>query len=153
MRIISGLYKSRVLKSPPETGDIRPTTDRSRETLFNIIQNRYDLAEYVSVDLFCGTGSFGLECISRGAPFCYFVDNNIKTVKENIALLEVGKECLVYKFDVLRFILNIEFDDNFKNLKKIIFADPPYSYKYYTNLIEIFLILNLYFQKIYFCIK
>ena len=57
MRIISGLYKSRVLKSPPETGDIRPTTDRSRETLFNIIQNRYDLAEYVSVDLFCGTGS------------------------------------------------------------------------------------------------
>ena len=60
----------------------------------------------------------------------------VLVVKENIALLEVGKECLVYKFDVLRFILNIEFDDNFKNLKKIIFADPPYSYKYYTNLIE-----------------
>jgi len=61
MRIISGIYGRRVLKSPSK-GDVRPTTDRAKETLFNILSNKIDFENLVVGDLFCGSGSLGLEC-------------------------------------------------------------------------------------------
>jgi 16S rRNA (guanine966-N2)-methyltransferase len=129
MRIISGIYKSRVLKSP--TSDkVRPTSDRAKETLFNILTNRIDLKGIRCLDLFCGTGNLGLECISRGAAMCYFVDRDTKIVLENIKLLDAADKSKVYKSDAMAYL------DKF-NEKGIdlVFCDPPYSYEHYNDLI------------------
>lgn len=129
MRVISGKYKSRILKSPSGEG-VRPTTDRARETLFNVLNNLVDFEDIKVLDLFCGTGSFGIECLSRGAEFCTFVDTNIKTVEENIKLLKLESNSSVIRNDVLRYIsshnINVE----------LIFADPPYEFENYNKLIE-----------------
>ncbi len=82
MRIISGIYKSRILK-PPASNKVRPTSDRAKETLFNVLSNIVDLDGITCIDLFCGTGNLGLESISRGSAKCYFVDTDIKLVLLN----------------------------------------------------------------------
>ena len=77
MRIISGKYKGRNLKSPGNSLTVRPTTDRGKETLFNVLFNHINIEDIVVADLFCGTGGIGIEFLSRGAGFCYFVDSDI----------------------------------------------------------------------------
>ncbi len=72
MRIISGEYRGRILRSPAD-GKTRPTSDRLRETLFNILQPRID-SETRFLDLCAGTGAIGIEALSRGAAFSAFVD-------------------------------------------------------------------------------
>lgn len=131
MRIISGVFKSRLIKVSGNGKNVRPTTDRARESLFNIITNRIDLNGKTCLDLFCGTGSFGLECISRGAKESFFVDKRINNVKENISALGVENKSIIVKKDAVVFLKNFvkeEFD--------IAFADPPYSFKRYRELIN-----------------
>lgn len=128
MRIISGKYKSRVLKSP-ETDKIRPTSDRAKETLFNILTNRFDISDYIVYDLFCGTGNLGLESISRGAEKCYFIDEDVRTVKKNIALLNAGESSEVIRSEVLNFL-----NSNNAGKPDLVFCDPPYHYKKYSEL-------------------
>ena len=94
MRIISGIFKSRLIKSGKNIKNLRPTTDRSRESLFNILTNHIELNSKTCLDLFCGTGSFGLECISRGAGKVYFVDKRIDIVKKNVDVLKVFEALL-----------------------------------------------------------
>lgn len=130
MRIISGIYKSRVLKSPL-TDKVRPTSDRAKETLFNMLTNRIDPTGMTVFDLFCGTGNLGLEAVSRGADKCYFVDEDVRTVKMNIDLLKVQNNAEVIKSEVLGF-LNL----NYAAKPDLIFCDPPYDYKKYDELIE-----------------
>lgn len=130
MRIISGIYKSRLLKTPSKSSSARPSTDRARETLFNILVNRLNFCEHICLDLFCGTGSFGIECISRGAAHCTFVDIDTKIVLQNIDILKIENGS-VEKSDVLRFL-----KQNTKSNFSLCFADPPYSYDKYTELIE-----------------
>ena len=84
MRIISGSFKGRRLKSPPKTAKVRPTTDRVRETLFNLLVNKTDLRDTSVLDLYCGTGSLGIECLSRGASNAVLVDTDIRTVTQRI---------------------------------------------------------------------
>lgn len=130
MRIISGIYGRRVLKSP-SNGDVRPTTDRAKETLFNILSNKIDFDDLVVGDLFCGSGSLGLECLSRGSAEIYFVDKKTDNVKKNIEMLGIKSGVVFKSEDVLSFIKKnpeIKFD--------LIFADPPYTYKYYEELIQ-----------------
>jgi 16S rRNA (guanine966-N2)-methyltransferase len=129
VRVISGKYKSRILKSP-KTGDVRPTTDRARETLFNVLNNLVDFEGIKVLDLFCGTGSFGIECLSRGAGFCTFVDYNIETVEENIKMLKLEESVNIIKGNALK-ILN---PDNVN--AELIFADPPYGFDKYDKLIN-----------------
>lgn len=130
MRIISGIYKSRILKSP-STYKIRPTSDRAKETLFNILNNRIDFNGIKCMDLFCGSGNLGLECISRGASECIFVDEDVNLVRKNIETLGVGKFSNVIKSDVINFL------DGIKEAKSdLIFCDPPYSYEKYDLLID-----------------
>ena len=81
MRIISGNYKGTKLSSFDEK-NIRPTSDRAKETLFNILNNLMDFEGMKCLDLFCGSGALGLEMISRGAESCVFVDKNIDAVKK-----------------------------------------------------------------------
>jgi 16S rRNA (guanine(966)-N(2))-methyltransferase RsmD len=139
MRIIAGEYKSRSLRSPGKKEGIRPTTDRARETLFNILNNFFDYEASKIVDLFCGTGSFGIECLSRGAEFAIFVDKDVKLVEENIKLLKLEDNSEVVKGDALLFLRDESMDID------LVFADPPYDYIFYNKLLEKVSKLSAYF--------
>jgi len=122
MRIIAGKYKGRRLKFSKEL-DYRPTLDRVRESIFNVLSK--DLIDSIVLDLFCGTGSLGLEAISRGALRTTFVDSNKKVLKmldQNITLLDTRRRARMVAMDVLKYLnrkTTVKFD--------IIFADPPYD--------------------------
>ena len=132
MRVISGFLRSRTIIVPSSVKNLRPTTDRARETLFNVITSRYNIYGIKVLDLYCGSGSFGIECISRNASKCAFVDKFPDTVKRNIADLGIADKSMVVKDDVIRFLkgnINLDYD--------ITFADPPYDYTKYNDLIEL----------------
>ncbi len=139
MRIIAGEYRHRILKSPGKKEGIRPTTDRARETLFNILNNFFDFENAKVVDLFCGTGSFGIECLSRGAEFAIFVDKDVKLAEENTKLLKIEDETEIIRGDALIFLRDESMDIN------LIFADPPYDYMFYNKLLEKVSKLSSYF--------
>ena len=88
MRIVGGKFRGRTLKTP-ETQDIRPTTDRARESLFNILINRlgHDWSGIRALDMFAGTGALGLEALSRGASHALFVETSVEgrgLIRDNI---------------------------------------------------------------------
>ena len=90
MRVIAGTARSLPLKTPEGT-DTRPTTDRIKETLFNMLQPY--LMDCVFIDLFSGSGGIGIEALSRGARHAYFVENNrnaISCIQHNIAFTNLG---------------------------------------------------------------
>src|SRR5260370_16755223 len=94
MRVVGGRLKGRNLASP-SSRDIRPTADRLRESLFNILIHAYDdpIAEARVLDLFAGTGALGVEAISRGAKFALFVDNGAEAralLRNNVEALGLG---------------------------------------------------------------
>lgn len=140
MRIISGYLKSRVLAVSKSSLSVRPTTDRARETLFNIISNSFDLEECRILDLFAGSGSFGIECISRGSGFCCFVDKNTESVLKNIVSLELKDITNVVKSDAVYFLKH-----NSEEQYDITFADPPYNYANYYKLLDNISKLDTYF--------
>ncbi len=125
MRIISGRFKGRVLTSF-QADHIRPTTDRVKETLFNKWMHSLDEAKVL--DLFAGTGSLGLEALSRGATHVQFVEGNLKSIdilKKNIGLLKLtNAEYSILKSDVIAFLkkYNGEAFD-------LILIDPPFTEK------------------------
>lgn len=87
MRVISGKFKGRTL-TPPKSDKVRPTTDRVKESLFNILTNRGVVKDCNVLDLFCGSGALGIECISRGAGNVTFVDkehSSIELTKSNLS--------------------------------------------------------------------
>jgi len=134
MRIIAGEYKSRKIE-PPAGVNIRPTSDRVKEALFNILGPRV-IGKRV-LDLFSGSGNLGIEALSRGAKSCVFVDNNqqcIRTIKSNLTSLGIeGNENVVLK-DALKFIKDPGGDEG---VFDIIFVDPPY----YKDIVKNSLIL------------
>jgi len=125
MRVIAGDYRGRILKSPPDART-RPTSDRLRETLFNIIAPR--IVDSRFLDLCAGTGAVGIEALSRGANHVTFVDRSRKMcalVRENLALCRVEKERLEIVTDEAAEFLK-HTDSSFD----IVFFDPPYSDDY-----------------------
>lgn len=126
MRIIAGKYRRRVLKSPPSL-QTRPTSDRLRETLFNILAPRIG-DETRFLDLCSGTGAVGIEALSRGAAHVTFVDKSRKScalIEENLDLLQIPEaETEVVQSDAEEFLR--------KTAKSydIIFYDPPYAHDY-----------------------
>jgi 16S rRNA (guanine(966)-N(2))-methyltransferase RsmD len=135
MRIISGKYKSRTLITPSAEKKTRPTTDSARETIFNILGNRINFNKKICMDLFCGTGSLGIECLSRGAGKCYFIDFNISIIKQNIEKFNITGVSVIKKADALRFIKKFIPETDYNDFY-VIFADPPYNYNAYEILIE-----------------
>jgi 16S rRNA (guanine966-N2)-methyltransferase len=131
MRVISGFLKSRKIHIPSGAKNIRPTTDKSRETIFNIITNRFNLEGKTVLDLFCGSGSFGIECISRGAEKAYFVDRNTSITKKNIEELNITENSVIVKTSAVDFLKANKGTDFYMT-----FADPPYDYKGYSNLVS-----------------
>ena len=124
MRVISG--KARSLKLKTIDGDAtRPTTDRIKETLFNMIQ--YDIYDSVFLDLFSGSGAIGIEALSRGAEKCYFVENNRKAVQciqDNLNSTKLIENAVVFSTDALS---SIDILENKKEVFSFIFMDPPYN--------------------------
>ncbi len=89
MRVIAGKFRSRTLKALPGL-DTRPTYDRLKETLFNVLASTGGLEDAVFIDLFAGTGSIGIEALSRGATQVYFVECSrmaVRIIRENLAAL------------------------------------------------------------------
>jgi len=123
MRLISGKFKGRLI-NVPKSNLIRPTTDRVRETLFNILNNQINFDGIKVLDLYAGSGSLGLECLSRGASQINFVEKNFaiyKNLQANIEALNVRDECKIFKTEALRFSQK-------KNHESydLILADPPF---------------------------
>lgn len=124
MRVIGGIARGRKLL-PPEGMGTRPTLDRVKEAMFNIIQNK--TPEAITLDMFSGTGSLGIEAASRGAEKSYLIemgDRSYTLLKQNIENLKLNDVCVPLKGDSYKYIEEfhkkcVEFD--------IIFIDPPYS--------------------------
>ena len=139
MRIISGKFKGKKLFLPQDK-NTRPLKDLVKESIFNLLEHSSQIKKKIEdasvLDLFCGSGSFGLECISRGSQNVYFFENHslaIKVLKKNVLSLNtmnnykiIEKDCFDY-FDS-KNILNVRFD--------IIFIDPPYKETKINKLIE-----------------
>ena len=122
MRIIAGTARSLPLKTI-EGADTRPTTDRIKETLFNILQN--DIPGAYFLDLFAGSGQIGLEALSRGASYTVFIENGRKAAKcieENIAFTKFTKNSKLLAMDVNGGMMSLEGKYTFD----VIFMDPPY---------------------------
>lgn len=128
MKINAGKFKYRKIVLPD---DIRPTTEKVREAMFSMIYGYIDDA--VVLDLFAGSGSLGLEALSRGASFCYFNEasrKNLPILKGNIANCEAQSMCKVYNKDFRKCLSSIEPGID------IIIMDPPYASGYYEEAFE-----------------
>ena len=122
MRVIAGKARSIPLKTV-EGQDTRPTTDRIKETLFNMLQN--ELADCLFVDLFSGSGGIGIEALSRGARKAIFVEKAPKAVsciKDNLSKTKLEKEAVVIASDAVSAIYRLEGEEP----ADFIFMDPPY---------------------------
>ena len=127
MRVISGSARGRKLKEPSGFS-IRPTGDKVKESIFNIIQ--FDIEGRRVLDLFAGTGQLGIEALSRGAAKTVFVDSSadaIKLIKSNLDLCGFSDRAEVYARDALQFISSPEKFD-------LIFIDPPYDAKIFDKI-------------------
>lgn len=133
MRIISGEYRGRILRSPAD-GKTRPTSDRLRETLFNILQPRIG-NETRFLDLCAGTGAIGIEALSRGASFSTFVDKSRRAcalIEKNLDLLEISEtKTEIFCDSAEKFVSR-----DHSAAWDIVFYDPPYQTDYALALFE-----------------
>lgn len=130
MRVIAGTARSLRLKTP-EGLDTRPTADRIKETLFNMIQG--EIPHCIFLDLFAGSGGIGIEALSRGASHAYFVENGkeaIGCIQENIAFTKFTESATLLKQDVFSALSMIH-----EKEVDIIFMDPPYQAGYEKDLL------------------
>ena len=149
MRIISGKYKSRKIFSAlpakenclsGNRSNLRPTTDRARESIFNILANKIDFDGIKCLDLFAGTGAFGFECISRGADLCEFAESagkQLSMIKKTAVELGCQERVILHKQEALHFL-----SKKSESFYDLIFADPPYDYDKYDSLVDAVLALN-----------
>ncbi len=139
LRIIGGKFRSRILLQPSLTMT-RPTKDRVREAIFSAIST--NVMDAMVLDLFAGSGAYGLEALSRGAKFAYLNDNHpevIRIIEANVSSLKIDqfKITQLDAFDFLQLasVNNLQFD--------IVFIDPPYAFNHQKNLIDILFKCNL----------
>lgn len=129
MRVIAGEFRSRRLRTLPGL-DTRPTPDRLREALFSILQS--EIEDTIFLDAYAGTGSVGIEALSRGAARAIFIERNraaADCIRENLATLGLQRRGEVVQGRVLQYVLQRKAD--------IVFLDPPYSLEAeYTEALE-----------------
>lgn len=132
MRVIAGTARRLLLKTP-EGMDTRPTTDRIKETLFNMLMPY--LSGAIFVDLFSGSGGIGIEALSRGARKAYFVENNQKAIAcitENVEHTHLMDRAVILKQDVFSALRG-----SIKDTTDVIFMDPPYNQGYEKRALEL----------------
>jgi 16S rRNA (guanine966-N2)-methyltransferase len=118
MRVVAGHLGGRRLISPPSRSrEVRPTSDRARETLFAILG---DVSDLLVLDLFCGTGALAIEAISRGADSAVLVDRAPALAKRNTDELGIANRCEVVRGDAVGYVERSE------RRFGLIFCDPPY---------------------------
>src|SRR3954471_6809655 len=128
MRVIAGKYRSRTLQSLAGM-DTRPTSDRLRETLFNVLTagNPSALEGTVWLDLFAGTGAVGIEALSRGASMVYFVEKSARAaqlIRQNLTSLGIEKGYRVIQQDVAKALRGLAEEEV---IVDFVFLDPPYQ--------------------------
>ena len=131
MRVIAGTARSLPLKTPKNMAT-RPTTDRIKETLFNILQPY--LSDCVFIDLFSGSGAIGIEAVSRGAQKCYFVEQDKEAaacIADNLKFTKFADRAVLLRQDVLNGIYHI-----FEKEADIVFMDPPYGKEYEKKVLD-----------------
>ncbi len=145
MRVIAGKYRSRTLQSLPGN-DTRPTYDRLKETLFNVLSSAGKLDGAVFLDLFAGTGSVGIEALSRGAAQVYFIESGRKAaqvIRANLGSLGITNGAEVLERSVTDGVRYLATSDLHAD---VIFLDPPYAmqgvYEQVLRIIEKTGILN-----------
>jgi 16S rRNA (guanine966-N2)-methyltransferase len=126
MRVVGGRLRGRTLAAP-QSQAIRPTADRLRESLFNVLAHAYDdpVAGARVLDLFAGTGALGIEALSRGAAFTLFVDDGAEAralIRENVAALGLGGSSRIFRRDATK-LGPVHPLEPFS----LVFLDPPYS--------------------------
>jgi 16S rRNA (guanine966-N2)-methyltransferase len=117
MRVVAGELGGRRLEAP-KGSDMRPTADRVREAVFSILG---DVGGGRVLDLYCGTGAFAIEAISRGAGSAVLVDKTLRTARRNVEALEIENRCKVVRADAIRYLKREQ--DRFD----LVFCDPPYK--------------------------
>ena len=133
MRVIAGSARSLKLTAP-EGLEVRPTTDRIKETLFNILSP--DIYGCRFLDLFCGSGAIGIEALSRGARKAVFVDNNTKSLectRKNLMFTKLADGAEVIKSDSVSVINRLKIENRRFD---IIFMDPPYDRGFEKSVLE-----------------
>ena len=130
MRVIAGTARSLPLKTP-EGMDTRPTTDRIKETLFNMLTY---IPDCVFVDIFSGSGGIGIEALSRGARKAYFIENAPKAlacIEDNLAFTKMKDRAIVLKQDACAGLTGI-----YEKHVDVIFMDPPYDQEQERRVLE-----------------
>ena len=130
--MIAGTARSLPLKTPLGW-DTRPTTDRIKETLFNIMQP--DIPGAVFMDLFSGSGGIGIEALSRGAEKAYFIENAreaVACIQQNLAFTKMEDRAIVLRQDVFSSLANIS-----EQAVDVIFMDPPYDCGHEKNVLAL----------------
>jgi 16S rRNA (guanine(966)-N(2))-methyltransferase RsmD len=125
MRVITGLYKGRTIRTVKDLS-VRPATDRVRQTIFNMLENRIPLEGSSVLDLFAGSGSLGIEALSRGAADVTFVETGrdaVAYLDDNLRMLGCESAAQVYRMDVVEFL------GRHQGAHDLVFADPPYAYE------------------------
>lgn len=132
MRVIAGTARSMPLKTVRGM-DTRPTTDKTKETLFNILQT--DVPDCRFLDLFSGSGSIAIEALSRGAAYAVLVEQNGKAaqcIRENLVFTKTDDRAEIHKCDALTALRRMEGQKPFD----IIFMDPPYDQELEQQVLE-----------------
>ena len=127
MRIIAGTYRSRTLTAPPGMST-RPTSDRLRETLFNVLAPRIQRAAFL--DLYAGSGAVGLEALSRGAASVTYVERApaaLKVLDGNLARLGIREGVSIYRKSVSAFLRSSTNPSPRTERHEVLFLDPPYE--------------------------
>ena len=133
MRVIAGKARHIQLKTV-DTMDTRPTTDRIKETLFNMIHN--EMVDATFLDLFSGSGAIGIEALSRGASKAVLVENGreaVKCIRENLCKTKLASQATVMECDVISAIKKL---DGKEKSFDFIFMDPPYNNLHEKNVLQ-----------------
>jgi 16S rRNA (guanine966-N2)-methyltransferase len=134
MRVISGKYRGRRLKGPDGI-ELRPTGDRLKESLFNIL--RPNIAGAIILDAFGGTGAIGIEALSRGAQEAVFIESSAagcRLIRKNLELCRIQTGYRILQQDIFTSMRSLA-REGFK--ANIVFLDPPYDWKPYGDLLKI----------------
>ena len=126
MRILAGEFKGRVLLSPPKGVETRPITGATKKSLFDTLADR--LVDATVLDLYCGTGTIGLEALSRGAGHCCFADRDrrvLERLRRNMETLRAGDQCTVWRGDVPGRLA--AWLKALGRCVDVAFVDPPYA--------------------------
>jgi 16S rRNA (guanine966-N2)-methyltransferase len=130
MRVITGLYKGRILKTV-DSLSVRPATDRVKQTIFDMLSNRIEFERASVLDLFAGSGSLGIEALSRGASHATFVETNpdaLEYIEKNVETLGCIETTEIHSMDAMQFLRRSQ------EHYDLVFADPPYTYEETANI-------------------